>query len=101
VKEGYLHDPDFDRWYPVSAIISLLLTPPPRSLTALQIPTLFLVAKRGFGGQAFVEYVKALYQRLPDVKKRLVEVDGSVYWMLSHPQAAGDRISSWFDETLL
>ncbi len=74
VREGYLHDPDFDRWYPLSAIMSLLLTPPPQPLTALQIPTMFLVALRGFGGRAFVEYVEDLYQRLPNVKRQLVEV---------------------------
>ncbi len=100
VREGYLHDPDFDRWYPLSAIMSLLLTPPPQPLTALQIPPMFLVARRGFGGSAFVEYLKDLYQRLPNVKKRLVEVDGSVYWMLSHPKEAAERICEWFDETL-
>src|SRR6266568_6038204 len=100
VREGYLHDPDFDRWYPLSAIMSLLLTPPPGPLTALKIPTMFLVALRGFGGNAFVEYVEDLYHRLPNVKKRLVEVDGSVYWMLSHPKEAADVIGEWFDETL-
>jgi hypothetical protein len=41
-----------------------------------------------------------VYQRLPNVKKRLVEVDGSVYWMLSHPKEAAKRIGEWFDETL-
>jgi len=100
VREGYLHDPDFDRWYPLSAIMSLLLTPPPQPLTALQIPTMFLVALRGFGGRSFVEYVEDVYQRLPNVKKRLVEVDGSVYWMLSHPKEAANVICEWFDETL-
>ena len=100
VRDGYLHDPDFDKWYPLSAIMSLLLTPPPQPLTALQIPTMFLVSLRGFGGKAFVEYVKDLYQRLPEVEKRLVEIDGSVYWMLSHPKEAADVIGEWFYETL-
>jgi pimeloyl-ACP methyl ester carboxylesterase len=100
VREGYLHDPDFDRWYPLSAIMSLLLTPPPQALTALQIPTMYLVALRGVGGNAFVEYLKELYQRLPNVKKQLIEVDGSVYWMLSHPREAAQVISDWFEETL-
>jgi len=65
VRGGYLHDPDFDRWYPLAAIMSLLVTPPPQPLTALQVPTMFLIALRGFGGNAFVEYVKDLYTRLP------------------------------------
>jgi pimeloyl-ACP methyl ester carboxylesterase len=100
VRDGYLHDPDFDRWYPLSAIMSLLLTPPPQPLTALQIHTMFLVALRGFGGSAFIEYLKDLYQRLPNVKKQLAKVDGSVYWMLSHPKEAAQVIGEWFDETL-
>jgi phenylacetate-coenzyme A ligase PaaK-like adenylate-forming protein len=49
---------------------------------------------------ALVEYLKDLYQRLPIVEKQLVEVDGSVYWMLSHPKQAADVISAWFDETM-
>jgi alpha-beta hydrolase superfamily lysophospholipase len=100
VVEGYLNDPDFDRWYPLSAIMSLLLTPPPQPLTALQIPTMFLVALRGVGGNAYVEYLKDLYQRLPHLKKQLVEVDGSVYWMLSHPKEAASVVCEWFGETL-
>jgi pimeloyl-ACP methyl ester carboxylesterase len=100
LAQGYLHDPDFDRWYPLAAILSLLLTPPPQNLSALQIPTMFMVASRGFGGSAFIEYLQDLYQRLPNVKKRLVEVDGSVYWMISHPKEAAHVIGSWFDETL-
>jgi pimeloyl-ACP methyl ester carboxylesterase len=100
VVDGYLRDPDFDKWYPLSAIMSLLLTPPPHALSAIKIPTLFLVALRGFGGKAYVAYVKDLYRRLPPVKKRVVEVDGSVYWMLSHPKEAAQVIGEWFDETL-
>jgi pimeloyl-ACP methyl ester carboxylesterase len=100
VVDGYLNDPDFDKWYPLSAIMSLLLTPTPHALSALKIPTMFLVALRGFGGTAFVAYLKDLYRRLPPVKKQLVEVDGSVYWMLSHPNEAAQVIGAWFDETL-
>jgi hypothetical protein len=33
VLDGYLADPDFDRWYPVSAVMSLLTTPPPAAYT--------------------------------------------------------------------
>lgn len=100
VGKGYLNDPDFDKWYPLSAIMSLLLTPAPQALTALTIPTMFLVTLRGFGGRAFVAYLKDLYGRLPSVRKQLIEVDGSVYWMLSHPKEAAQVIGAWFDETL-
>jgi len=34
------------------------------------------------------------------MKKRLVEVDGSVYWMLSYAKEAAGVIGDWFDETL-
>ena len=44
-------------------------------------------------------YVKKLFGELP-TKKRLHEVEGSVYWMLSHPSEAADVVSGWFDQTL-
>ncbi len=95
--ETYMKDPDFDRWYPLSAILSLVLTPPPNPLAELNIPMMFLVPVRGWSDPA---YVKDLYSRLPLIKKKLVEVDGSVYWMLSHPKEAAQVICEWFDETL-
>ncbi len=95
--ESYMKDPDFDRWYPLSAILSLVFTPPPNSLTELNIPTMFLVPVRGWSDPS---YVKDLYNRLPPIKKKLVEVDGSVYWMLSHPKEASTIICEWFAETL-
>ena len=101
VVDGYLHDPDFDKRYPLAAVMSLLLTPPPRPLETLRIPTMFMVAQRGFGGAAYAAYVRDLYHHLPLVKKRLVDIDGSVYWMLSHPHEAAAVIDAWFAETLL
>lgn len=100
VKEGYLHDPDFDKKYPLSAIMSLMTTPPPKPLSELNIPTMFMVAKRGFGGIKYENYLKSLFNRLPMTTKRLTEVDGSVYWMLSHPKDAASVICEWFNETL-
>ena len=41
-------DPDFDMRYPLSAIISIVSTPPPKELLALRTPTMFLVPARGF-----------------------------------------------------
>ena len=95
--KGYMNDPDFDRSYPLSAITSLVLTPPPNPLTELKIPTMFMVPARGW---ADTSYVRDLYNRLPDVKKKIVEVDGSVFWMVSHPKEAADVICDWFDETV-
>jgi hypothetical protein len=96
VEEGYLHDPDFDTWYPLSHVMSLVSTPPPNPLMELGTPTMFVLA---CGGPT-PAYIKALYDRLPPIKKRLTEVHGSIYWMLSHPVEAADAVCCWFDETL-
>jgi pimeloyl-ACP methyl ester carboxylesterase len=98
VVGGYLKDPEFDRWYRLSSILSQLSTPPPNPLSELTIPTMFLVPVRGWSDPS---YEQGLYSRLPpSIKKRLLEVDGSVYWMLSHPTEAAMAIGRWFDETL-
>ena len=94
--DAYLNDPDFDRAYPLGASLSLLLTPPPRPLHELATPTMFIVATRGL----MPEYERDLFQRLPSIRKKLVEVDGSVFWMCSHPREAAALICDWFDETL-
>jgi pimeloyl-ACP methyl ester carboxylesterase len=96
VEDGYLNDPDFDRWYPLSAVMSLISTPPPNPLAALRTPTMFLV---GLDGPT-PEYIKELFRRLPPVKKRLIEVNGGVFWMLSHPKEAADAVCCWFDGTV-
>jgi hypothetical protein len=100
VTSGYLKDPDFDRWYPLAAVLSLIDTPPPEPLSQLATPTMFFVSARGFGGRGYVQYLKDLYNRLPVCSKEWVEVDGSVYWMLSHPIEAAATISHWFGRTL-
>jgi len=41
-----------------------------------------------------------LYHRLPDIQKKLVDIDGSVYWMLSHPRPAATLIGDWFSVSL-
>lgn len=96
VVSSFGTDPDFDMRYPLSAIMSIVSTPPPKDLSALQTPTMFLVPVRGF----FPSYFKDLYDRLPPIKKRLVEINGGVFWMLSHPNQAAKIICNWFDETL-
>jgi hypothetical protein len=96
IIQAYRHDPDFDKWYSLDAVLSLLSTPPPRPLAQLEIPTMFLLAKRGITP----EYLRSLYARLPVTKKRLLEVEGSVFWMVSHPVEAALALHTWFDETL-
>lgn len=100
IEEAIVHsfnmDPDFDMCYTLSAILSIVSTPPPKDLSVLRTPTVFLVPVRGF----FPSYFKDLYDRLPRIKKRLVEIDGGVFWMLSHPHQAAKIICDWFDESL-
>jgi hypothetical protein len=94
--DSYLSDSGFDRSYPLAAVLSLLTTPPPRPLAELQTPTLFMVPKRGFAPQ----YERDLFARLPSIQKKLVEVDGSVFWMVSHPTDAARIVCEWFAETM-
>jgi len=96
IVEAYLRDPDFVLRYPLSAIVSLLWTPPPRPLAELNTATMFLVPVRGM----VPWYVRDLFERLPPIKKKIVEVDGGVFWMVSHPREAANIICDWFDETL-
>jgi pimeloyl-ACP methyl ester carboxylesterase len=95
VVEGYLKDPDFDRSYPISAVMSLMSTPPPGRLDDLAIPTMFVVASDG----PTPGYITNLYSRLPSIPRKLVPIEGSVYWMLSHPHQAAALISDWFTQT--
>ena len=95
VISGYLQDPDFDRWYPLEAVMSLVTTPPPGRLEELATPTMFVVASEG----PTPSYIADLYDRLPDIPRRLVRVDGSVYWMLSHPHEAVALVSGWIAAT--
>jgi hypothetical protein len=96
IVSSFKMDPDFDMRYPLSAILSILSTPPPKDLSVLRTPTMFLISVRGF----FPSYFKDLYDRLPSIKKRLVELDGGVFWMLSHPNQAAKIICDWFDGSL-
>jgi alpha-beta hydrolase superfamily lysophospholipase len=96
VLDGYLKDPDFDRWYPLSAALSLMTTPLPGPLDGLTTPTMFIVASLG----PTPDYITDLYQRLPVAQKKLVPIDGSVYWMLSHPREAATLIDAWFATSL-
>ena len=96
VLDGYLRDPDFDRWYPLRSVMSLMTTPPPQPLNTLRTPTVFLVARQG----PTPGYIVDLYRRLPAVQKKLIDIDGGVYWMLSHPQQAATLIGGWFATTL-
>jgi pimeloyl-ACP methyl ester carboxylesterase len=95
--QWYQSDPDFDRAYPLSAVTSLVLTPPPAPLSELRVPAMFLLPVRGFTP----DYERDLFRRLPAAARtKLVEVDGGVFWMVSHPLEAARVIGDWFRETL-
>jgi pimeloyl-ACP methyl ester carboxylesterase len=91
-------DPDTVRWYTLRAAMSQILTPPPNPLDELRIPTMFLVPTKD--KLMSVSYVRDLYDRLPPVKKKFVEVDGGHWWMFSHSKEVAKEICDWFDETL-
>jgi pimeloyl-ACP methyl ester carboxylesterase len=97
--ETYLNDANVVRLYTLRAVMSLISTPLPSPLEELSVPTMFLAPVRDT--LMSVSYVRSLYDRLPDIKKRLVEVDGSHYWMSSHPREAAKVICDWFQETLV
>lgn len=91
------NDPDFDMFYPLSAIMSLVSTPAPKPLSELKVPAMFIVPVRGF----FPSYFHDLFNRLPRTdRNKLIEVDGGVFWILSHPKLASKIICYWFDKTL-
>jgi pimeloyl-ACP methyl ester carboxylesterase len=97
--ETYLNDPSVVRCYTLRAVMSLISTPPPSPLAKLSVPAMFLAPVRD--ALMSVSYVRSVYDRLPDIKKRFVEVDGSHYWISSRPREAAAVICDWFQETLL
>jgi hypothetical protein len=56
---------------------------------------MFVVASEG----PTPDYIVNLYQQLPAIPKKLIQVDGSVYWMLSHQRQAAALIADWFSAT--
>jgi hypothetical protein len=58
-------------------------------------PTMLVVASEG----PTPGYIVNLYQQLPAIPKKLIQVDGSVYWMLSHQRQATALIADWFSAT--
>ena len=98
ILEKYMKDPDVVKWYTARAAMSQILTPLPNPIEELKIPTMFLVPNKD--KLMSVSCVKDLYDRLPPIKKKFVEVDGGHFWTFSHPREAAKVICDWFDETL-
>lgn len=98
ISEKYMKDPDIVKWYTVRAAMSQISTPPPNPVKELKIPTMFLAPTRDKA--VSISYVRDLYDRLPPIKKKFVEIDGGHYWLVSHPREAAKVFCDWFDETL-
>jgi pimeloyl-ACP methyl ester carboxylesterase len=98
ILEKGIKDPDTVKWYTLRAAMSQITTSPPNPLEELGIPTMFLVPTRD--RLMSVSYVRDLYDRLPPVKKKFVEVNGGHGWMFSHSKEVAKEICDWFDETL-
>jgi len=98
ILKKFMNDPDIVEWYTLRASLSQISTPPPNPIEKLKIPTMFLVPKTD--KLTSISYVRNLYDRLPSIKKKIIEVDGGHWWMLSHTKEAANLICDWFDETL-
>ena len=96
--EIYMNDPDIVKHYTLRAAISQISTPPPHPIGELKAATMFLAPTKD--KLMSVSYVRDLYDRLPPIKKKFLEVNGGHYWMSSHPREAANVICDWFDETL-
>ena len=91
IVKAYNEDPDFDRKYPLKAVMSLTNTPPPKAVSTLTVPVMFIVAKRGI----IPGYFENLFSQIQTNNKRLRKVDGGVFWMLSNPEEAAMLIVNW------
>ncbi|HEU5168730.1 MAG TPA: hypothetical protein VFU29_24465 [Chitinophagaceae bacterium] len=91
---AYDHDPDFDKWYPLKAVMSLLNTKPPVSVDKLSIPTFFILATRGL----IPNYFRDLFLRLGARNKKLEEIDGGAFWMVSNPDKSSEAIINWIKQ---
>ena len=91
---AYNSDPDFDKRYPLKAVMSLVNTPPPNPVSSLSASIMFIVTKRGL----IPNYFKSLFFRLPTTSKKLEEINGGVFWMVSNPIEASNLIVRWINE---
>ena len=96
--ENYSNDPNIVRRYTLRAVFSQIQTPPPNPIESLRTPTMFLAPNSDW--LMSVSYVKSLYDRLPQIKKKLIELDGGHFWVSSHHREAANIVCDWFDETL-
>lgn len=98
ILDKYMKDPDIVKWCTIRAAMSQISTPPPNPIDELKMPTMFLAPRRDKAMS--ISYVRDLYDRLPPIKKKFVEVDGGHYWLVSHPVEAAKMFCDWFEETL-
>lgn len=91
-------DPNALMYSTLRGIMSQITTAPPKSLDEVKIPVMFLAPVRD--NLTSISYVKDLYEKLPQVKKRMIKINGGHLWLHSHPKDAAKIICDWFDETL-
>lgn len=91
---AYDSDSDFDKYYPLKAVMSLVNTPPPNPLSSLFVPTMFIITNRGL----IPAYFKNLFSRLPVKQKEIEEIDAGVFWMVSNPSEASNLIAQWISQ---
>jgi len=96
--EKFMNDPDFVKWYTLRGALSQIQTPPPNPIEKLKMPIMIVAPTRD--KLMPLSYVKNLYNRIPPIKKKLVEVDGGHFWMFSHPKETVEMICGWFNETV-
>ena len=73
--------------------MSLVNTPPPKPLQTYSVPTMFMLTRRGL----IPSYFKNLFLQLQVKQKRLEEIDGGVFWMISNPIAAARIMANWIN----
>jgi surfactin synthase thioesterase subunit len=94
----FMNDPNLVKWYTLRSALSQIQTPPPNPIEKLKIPVMIVAPTRD--KLMSLTYIKGFYDRLPSIKKKLVEVDGGHWWMFSHLKETVEMICDWFEETL-
>lgn len=89
--KAFADDPDFDRQYSLKAVMSFINTPLPHQVSALAIPSMFVVTKRDI----IPSYFKNIFHQLTIPKRRLFEAEGSAFRMFSNPEDAALLIANW------
>ncbi len=94
----YMNDPNIVKKFTLRSVISQISTPPPKPINTLKVPTMFLVPTRD--KLMSISYVRDLFNKLPNIKKRFAKINGYHDYLIFHPKEAAKVICDWFDKTL-